>query len=52
MSRATNKKFTLTRRLSAADGATTGTITVTVKVNSGSDIAGGNLTIAAGSSLP
>ncbi len=33
----------------AADGTTTGTIAVTVKVNGGSDIANGGLNVAAGS---
>lgn len=37
------------RVFAVSDGTTTGTITVTVKVNGGSDIAGGALTIAAGS---
>jgi hypothetical protein len=37
------------RVMAAAAGTTTGTITVTVVINNGSDIANGNLTIAAGS---
>jgi hypothetical protein len=38
------------RVIAAAGGTTTGTITVAVSINGGSDIAGGTLTIAAGSS--
>jgi hypothetical protein len=34
--------------IAAAGGTTTGTVTVTVAINGGSDIAGGALTIAAG----
>ena len=40
---------TIERIYAAAGGTTTGTITVAVTVNNGSDITGGNLTIAAGS---
>ncbi len=36
------------RVMAAAGGTTTGTIAVSVAVNGGSDITGGNLTIAAG----
>jgi hypothetical protein len=36
------------RVMAAAGGTTTGTIAVTVTINGGSDITGGNLTIAAG----
>jgi hypothetical protein len=39
----------LQRVFAAAGGTTTGTITVAVAINGGSDITGGNLTIAAGS---
>jgi hypothetical protein len=37
------------RVMAAAGGTTSGTITVTVAINNGADIAGGALTIAAGS---
>ena len=39
---------TIERLMAAAGGTTTGTIAVAVTVNGGSDITGGNLTIAAG----
>jgi hypothetical protein len=39
----------LVRVMAAAGGTTTGTITTTVIVNAGADVAGGALTIAAGS---
>lgn len=39
---------TIVKVLAAAGGTTTGTTNVTVTVNGGSDIAGGNLNVAAG----
>jgi hypothetical protein len=38
----------ISRLTAAAGGTTTGTISVSVSVNGGSDITGGNLTVAAG----
>jgi hypothetical protein len=38
----------ISRLTAAAGGTTTGTVTVAVAINGGSDITGGNLTVAAG----
>jgi hypothetical protein len=43
------KSGVVARVMAAAGGTTTGTITVSVTINAGSDITGGGLTIAAGS---